>query len=232
MRPAKGSHRSHSDTTALVGRIGLFVCVLAWLPILWIAEAGFEILFYMLAAIGVVAGFTLSGDLAKPLPMWRLACAAVVLALLGSILIFASLRPNLSEWYFAPPATLLSGGLMFLVLTGWRRQAWRSHMLMHGVLLIKSVTVGIVMVAFGVKGEHLAPPGIFSAFAAHSMLLAMALPPSVHVRAHDLVCRKCDYDLRGSGGDICPECGEPIDPLMRHVIQKRLARQEAENPDD
>jgi predicted amidophosphoribosyltransferase len=23
-------------------------------------------------------------------------------------------------------------------------------------------------------------------------------------------CRNCEYDLRGRGSDVCPECGEPI----------------------
>gem|GEM_PF-4217746 len=44
-------------------------------------------------------------------------------------------------------------------------------------------------------------------------------------------CSRSEYDLRGTRGATCPECGRPIDPQTRALLQ-RLAPNPANAHDD
>ncbi|GEM_PF-3912101 len=44
--------------------------------------------------------------------------------------------------------------------------------------------------------------------------------PSIRA-PHPDHCAKCDYDLFGSSGTVCPECGTAISPMSQHVSNPR-----------
>ena len=33
-------------------------------------------------------------------------------------------------------------------------------------------------------------------------------------------CQQCDYDLRGTDSDTCPECGQPIGPKQQQFLEE------------
>ena len=45
--------------------------------------------------------------------------------------------------------------------------------------------------------------------------------PSQTLRHEGLKCPRCEYDLRGLEGNVCPECGEEFDPIyLRGRVRK------------
>lgn len=101
---------------------------------------------------------------------------------------------------------LLLGGLM---ITGAGRFMWRAWQLGPAAFGLAFVgMIGILLAGFG-----------FSRY----VMVALVWPRqglrilrrTVREIAAIRICERCGYDLRGTPGSVCPECGSPLEPDQR-----------------